>query len=385
MDDGKINKLSVRKMRVLMVTPGYYPIKGGTETIVRKLSMEVIKIGINVNIMTCNMDRKWNPKWRGKTEKIDGITVFKIPALNWFPIVHSDRVTMGVNLIPGRFTNRLKEYDIIHFHEDLSFPLFSFFSEKPKIFHLHGLHVDFYKRYFLSRLILKHVADLYICLSKLMERDLTDLGVREDRIRRLPNGVDVKIFRPLGEKKDNLVLFVGRICFQKGLHVLLKSLAYLENSIHLVIIGPPGWDSEYFKGMLEFIEKENKKGKHKITYLGAQNHASIVKWYQKASVFVLPSVTSEALGIVNLEALCCETPVVSTNVGGIPEVVCDGKNGILVQPSNAAKLAEAIQYFLDNKDVRKKFGKNGRKWVVENFSFEAMVKRLCQIYKELIR
>lgn len=60
----------VTKMRVLMVTPGFYPIKGGTETVVRNLSAELNKMGVHANVMTFNMDRKWSPKWRGKVEKL---------------------------------------------------------------------------------------------------------------------------------------------------------------------------------------------------------------------------------------------------------------------------------------------------------------------------
>jgi len=366
-----------------MVTPSYYPIKGGTETVVQNLSVDLNRMGVQVDVMTFNMDRKWNPKWRGKTEKIDGITVFKIPALNWMPIEHSPRITLGVNLIPGRFTNLLKQYDVIHFHEaDFSFPLFSFLVRKPKIFHLHGFSIDFYKRYFLSRLMFKHVADVYISISHLMVKKLVELGIPQNKIRYLPNGVDIKLFHPIKNKDNNLVLFVGRITFDKGLHVLLKSLTYLEKPIHLVIIGPSDWDVEYFHEMLKQIADENKKGPHKITYLGAQDHMNTVKWYQRAAIFVLPSF-GEAFPVVNLEALSCETPVVATDVGGIREVISEGENGILVPPNDAVRLAEAIQYLLDNKDIRIKFGREGRKWVAKNFSSKAVTEKLCRIYKEI--
>ena len=371
-------------MRVLMVTPAYYPIRGGTETVVRNLSLGLNKTGVHTDVLTFNMNRRWNPAWKGKIEKIDGLNVFKIPALNWLPIEHSPRITLGMNLIPGRFTNILKSYDIIHYHEaDLSFPLFSLFIRKPKIFHLHGFDVDFYKTYHLSRFIFKHVADLYISLYEHMKKNLVELGIPEDQIRHLPNGIDVNIFRPRGKKEDNLVLFVGRITFTKGLHILLKSLVYLKKSIHLVIIGPPDWDVEYFQEMLRRIDGENKKGPHRITYLGAQDQTNVVRWFQKAAIFVLPSF-KEAFPIVNLEALSCETPVVATNVGGISEVVRDGTNGILVPPNSAIRLAEAMQYLLDYEDIRIKFGREGRKWVVKHFSSEVSVKRLYKIYKEML-
>ena len=368
-----------------MVTPGYYPIKGGTETVVRNLSILLNKNDVHTDVMTFNMDKKWNPKWRGKVEENEEITVFKIPGLNWLPIVHSPRITLGFNLIPGRFTNLLKWYDIIHFHEaDFSFPLFSFHIRKPKILHLHGIDVDFLKRYHLSRFILKHVADLYISISKQMRKDLTDLGIPREKIAYLPNGVDVKMFCPKKEKEDNLILFVGRITSGKGLHVLLKSLRYLKESIHLVIIGPADWDLPYYQNVFNTsIKRINREGKHKITYLGALNQADIVEWYQKASVFVLPSF-SEAFPVVVLEALSCETPVVATAVGGIPEVVRNHENGILVPPNNPLKLAEAIQYLIDNKDIRIRMGRKGRKRVIRNFSLEVTAKKLCNIYQSAL-
>lgn len=371
-------------MRVLMVTPSYYPIKGGAETVVRHLSIALNKIGVKTDILTFNMNRKWNPSWQAKIEKTDGINIFKIPALNWFPMEHSDRITLGINLIPGRFRNRLKKYDIIHFHGgDLTFPLFSYTVKKLKIFQLHGFSLDFYKRYFLSRLIFKNIADLYISISRNMQRELIDLGIPKNRIRLLYNGIDAKTFHPSEKKSDNLVLFVGRITYTKGLHILLESLRYLKKKIHLVVIGPSDWDVEYFREILVRMENENKKGEHKITYLGAQEQTNIIKWYQKASVFVLPSF-GEAFAVVNLEALACGTPVIATNIGGIPEVIQHGKNGILIPPNNAIKLAEAIQYLLDNEDVRARFGREGRKFVVENLSYSVIGKKLCRIYKEML-
>jgi len=367
-----------------MVIPSFYPIKGGAEAVVRSLSIKLNEIGIHTDIMTFNMNRKWNPFWQAKIEEIDGVNVFKIPALNWFPLEHSDRITMGINLIPGRFRNHLKKYDIIHFHgKDLTFPLFSYMIKKPKIFHSHGFSVDFYKRYFLSKLIFKHIADQYISISEHMTKELVELGIPQNKISYLPNGVDVNLFCPSGKKEDNLILFVGRVTFGKGLHVLLNSLTYLKESTHLVIIGPPAWDVKYFEKTMKQIDAINKKGVHKISYLGPKDKAEIAKWYQKATVFVLPSFT-EAFPVVNLEALSCATPVVATNVGGIPEVVRNGENGILVPPNDVTKLAEALQYLLDNKKVRTKFGHEGRNWIMKHFSLDSVTEKACKIYQKTI-
>jgi len=375
----------VRSTRVLMLTPSYYPIMGGAETIIQNLAVCLNSNGIQTDIMTFHMDTLWKPKWRGKTEtSVQGFRVYRIPALNWVPFVHSNRITMGVNLIPGRFTNLLKNYDILHFHGELSFPLFSYFSGKPKIFHLHGLDFAFFQKYFLGRLILKNVADLYISLTNQMKKDLTLLGIPENKIRLLPNGIDVHFFHPGPQKEDDLILFVGRITFGKGLHVLLESLAYLKRPIRLVIIGPADWNSKYFNYVLRLIEKENKRKMHLVEYLGERNQENLVEWYQRASIFVLPPVGYEAMGVVYLEALACGTPVIATDVGGISEVVNDGENGYIVKPNDAIELANAIESLLDNGAIRKKLGQQGRKWVTENFSIEKSVHSLSRIYEDCL-
>jgi glycosyltransferase involved in cell wall biosynthesis len=371
-------------MKVLMVTPSFHPITGGTETMVRNLSKEINKLGVHVDILTFNMDRKWDPKWRKKIEKIDGITVFKVPALNWLPIVHSPRINFEINLVPGRFAYLLKDYDIIHFHEvEFSFPIFSYFVKKPKILHLHGIRLDYFKRYHLSRFILKTSADLYLSLSKKMKNELITLGIPQDKIVCFPNAVDSKIFQPKGKKSDNTLLYVGRIVQRKGLHVLLKCLNYLKNSVDLKIIGPIDCDRDYSQNILRLIEIENQKGKHKIRYLGTVDYPTLIEEYQKASIFVLPSFF-EPFGVVLLEAMACGTPVVSTHTGGTPEIVKTGENGILVPVNNPVKLAKAIDYLLENKDARIKFGKAARKTVIDNFSIEVVVKKLCTIYEKMV-
>lgn len=371
-------------MRVLMVTPVFSPIKGGTETVVQNLSIELKKTGVSVDVMTFNMNQKWDPKWRGRTDEVDGLTVFKVPALNWLPIGNSSRIKLGLNLIPGRFGNLMKKYDVIHFHEaEFSFPFFSHFIKKPKLLHLHGIKFDYFKRYHLSRLLLETSADMYLSITKQMKNELTMLGIPQNKIIHFPNSVDSKIFHPGKKKVDNTILYVARIAPTKGLHVLLKSLSYLKNSVDLEIIGPQGWDLDYYQNILKLIDTENRRGVHKIRYLQCIDQSTLIEKYQKASIFVLPSFF-EPFGVVLLEAMSCETPAVSTQVGGIPEVVRNGETGLLVPVNNPLKLAQAIDYLIENKDVRIKFGEAGRKWVTENFSLEISAKKLSDIYQKLV-
>lgn len=370
-----------------MVTPSFYPIEGGTETMVRNLSIELKNTGLDVDVLTFNMDKKWAPKWRGTTEKIDGISVFKVPGLNWLPINHSPRITSKVDVIPGRFTHIMKNYDVIHFHEsEFSFPLFSYFVKKPKILHLHGIDCKFFKQYHFSRLFLKNSANLYISLTNTMKADLISLGICKDKIKCLPNSVDTQIYKPDGERTDNTLLFVGRVVPGKGLHILLKALKHVITSVTLNIVGPMGWDDNYNQNILHMIELENKRGKHNINYLGGvdPNDSRLIDLYQHSSVFVLPSFY-EAFGVVILEAMACGTPVVSTQTGGTPEIIENQKNGLLVPVNNCIKLADAINYLLDNPDIRLKLGKMGLKTVEKNFSIKTVIKRLCNIYDDFVQ
>jgi glycosyltransferase involved in cell wall biosynthesis len=387
-----VNVIGSYLMKVLMVTPYYFPIVGGTEILIQNLAVKLNKLDVTTDILTFNFTTQQAnliPFWREKRENVDGVNIIKIPAFLLLPWrMHSDKMNFMVNFIPGKFADYLKNYDIIHFHNDadLSFPLFSLSVKKPKIMHCHLLNTTYrlYKRNFISKRILRKVADIYIAVSKLFIDFLVDLGIPETKVKLLPNGVDVNKFRPNRESRiEGLLLFVGRIEPSKGLHFLLKALNYLTKPVQLVIIGPFGKDCGYNKAIMSLITKVNEKKIHKVVYLGKQKQTETIKWYQKASIFVLPSL-SEAFPLVNLEALACETPVVASNVGGISEAVLNYKNGILVSPGNTHELAKGIQYLLDNGKIRRKFGEEGRRWIVEKFSLEILIKKLLQIYNEII-
>ncbi|MEM3697188.1 MAG: glycosyltransferase family 4 protein [Candidatus Bathyarchaeia archaeon] len=376
-------------MKVLMVTPFYYPVLGGSETQIENLSLELNAIGISTDIMTFSLNKLGNPLPFGKTEKINGLTVIKIPAVNPLPPkLHHNKINFMVNFIPGKFAHILDEYDVIHFHNetDLSFPAFSYAISKPKVFHLRCLNVTYFifKRNFVCRHMLKNIADIYIAQSAYVSRLLLDLGMPKGRIRIIPNGIDTSKFKPGNkERSENTLLYVGRIEEYKGLHILLKALECVSTPVRLSIIGPLVRDPTYYKKVFDLINKINEKTRHKVTYLGPKRPEEILEYYQTASIVVVPSL-SESFGNVVLEALACETPVIASKVGGIPEIINTGESGILVPPGDYTKLAEAIESLLNDGHVREKIGKEGRRLMVEKFSFESVVKKILDIYNELM-
>jgi len=373
-------------MKVLMVTPFYPPVIGGTESFIQSTSAKLNEIGVSTDILTFNLDDYCRPVWETRIdESSSGSRIIKIAGRN------SIRPTklVQVSMIPGLFQSYMKDYDVIHYHNetDLSLPFFSYFVKKPKILHCHCLDVSypFYRKNPVSRLVFKKVSDIHVAVSKSIESLLIDLGIDERKIRVVPNGVDTDTFRPDKRiKADNLLLFAGRLHPNKGLHVLLKALEHLKKPVELVVIGPKlSYCPDYYTELLSSVEHLNKTTNHKVSLVGVQTHEELVRWYQRATIFVCPSI-SEPFGIVNLEALSCETPVIASNVGGIPEVVKNEKNGLLVRPSAPEELTKAIQFLLDNKSLKEKFGREGRVWVEENFSSEAVAKHLLKIYEALI-
>lgn len=109
----------------------------------------------------------------------------------------------------------------------------------------------------------------------------------------------------------------------------------------------------------------------------------IIELYSNAEVFVCPSVY-EPFGIINLEAMACNTPVVASATGGIKEVVVDGETGFLVEPGNPEDLAEHIKKLLDDRGLAATFGANGRKRVEEMFSWESIAKKTYDMYEDVI-
>lgn len=389
-----------KQIKVLMIVPSYDPIVGGTETAVKNLVNGLNKNNVKVDVMTFNMDSKWNTKWQWETKQFKGFKLYRVPAINIFTVNFFDKTVNITSLlfrfsvIPNlSFRKLLKKYDILHFHDDvdLTFPLFSFFLNKPKVFQFHTLQETFnyYKKNLISKYILKRCADIFLGASKDTIKLANKLKI--DNVKILPNGVDITKFSPklqvdsynnLDTHKDKLILFVGRFERRKGIHVLLKSLDLLKDSVTLAIIGP-NRDDEYAKEVFLTINKQRNKGRHEILYLGALEHGEIIKWLHRSSVFVCPSL-SEPFGIVNIEAMACGIPVIASNTGGIKDIIRNKKDGILVPVNNPEELANAIQFLLDNEEIRNKLGINGRKKVEMEYSLDSIANKLIKIYRDLL-
>lgn len=233
-----------------------------------------------------------------------------------------------------------------------------------------------------------NAADKIIAVSNDSKKDIMKCyNVPEDKIEVIYNGIDLNQYKKTGvnvaRKKYGIdgryILFVGRISRQKGIIHLIDAVKYLPQDVKVVLCASSP-DTEEIK-----IEMEEKvKLYPNIIWIDKMvTKEEIIELYSNAEVFVCPSIY-EPFGIINLEAMACNTPVVASATGGIKEVVVDGETGFLVEPGNPEDLAEHIKKLLDDRGLAATFGANGRKRVEEMFSWESIAKKTYDMYKNVI-
>lgn len=205
----------------------------------------------------------------------------------------------------------------------------------------------------------------------------------QKNMRVIPGGVDIKQFKKvrteiitkeLGLLDKKVVLFAGKLTKYKGVEYLVKAAKKIHGEI--VISG----DGPEKKNLLKIIADENITNIHFVGHVDTTER--LVKLYSMADVFVAPSVWDEPLGLVVLEAMATETPVVVTRKGGIPLAVKDGKNGFFIRSRNSTDIAEKVNRLLDNDSLRKKMGATARKIAVERFAWPLIAEKFISIYKK---
>src|SRR5256884_2892957 len=184
-------------------------------------------------------------------------------------------------------------------------------------------------------------ADGVIAVSKAMKQDVQDLyGVPPERVRVIHNGIDPDEYRPrqapttlrdVGvDPEIPIVLFVGRITRQKGILHLVRAIRHLQSGVQVVLCaGAPDTDA-IAQEMTTLVAQAKREAAADVIWIPQMlSKEVVIALYSHAEVFVCPSVY-EPFGIINLEAMACETPVVATEVGGIPEIVVPNETGLLV-------------------------------------------------------
>jgi glycogen synthase len=252
------------------------------------------------------------------------------------------------------------------------------------------------------------MADAIIAVSKETKEDvLKHFNVDKEKVKVIYNGINLKEYivteatstlERFGiDKSKPYVLFVGRITRQKGIIHLVNAIKYIDKDTQIVLCaGAP--DTKEIGAEMEASVNEVKKTRNNVIWIAEMlDKKEVIQLYSHADVFCCPSIY-EPFGIINIEAMACETAVVASAVGGIKEVVVDGETGILVtlEQQNAAPfepidpdkfsrdLANGVNKLINNEELRNKMAKKGRKRVEDHFDWIAIAKQVEELYKSLI-
>jgi starch synthase len=251
-------------------------------------------------------------------------------------------------------------------------------------------------------------ADAVIAVSHGTRDDVLRLfDVRPERVHVIHNGIDAEFFAP-DPSRDALdrygidpqqpyVLFVGRITRQKGIVHLVRAISHLDPGFGVVLCAGQPDTPEIAREMDEGVKAARAHRPGVVWIPEMLSRSDVRQLYSHAAAFVCPSVY-EPFGIINLEAMACGRPVVASAVGGIPEVVVDGRTGLLVPvalraddpmtPVNAdafeRDLASAVNRLMADADLRERMGNAGRQRAVEEFSWETIADRTVELYRSLL-
>ena len=345
-----------------------------------------------------------------KTATIEGVT--------FVPLYSTDRIFPLDNWFFNRSIAKKAgaiEADVYEAHAVSGYRLLKTLNnrgvKKPFVHTIHGVLADEYEQakrngyltyrgrianYFMRQLAKREEetaknAKLIVTISQYsVEKIKQFYDVDAAKIRIVPNGVDPEKFKPTEDKavakrqfglgNEPCVLFVGSLIPRKGLPFLVeaaKKIVKEQRETKFLIVGEGPLKNQ----LLSKVEAANLSGNFR--FLGNIQSDMLPPVFNCADVFVLPSI-QEGQGIVLLEAQASGKPVVAFDIGGVNEAVRRGETGLLVPRGSIDELADAIMQLLSENALRDKMGANGRKFVVENLTWDICAQKMLDVYHEAL-
>jgi alpha-maltose-1-phosphate synthase len=379
-------------MKALLVTREYPPhIYGGAGVVVDQLSRALARrMGVEVRCFGPRDPRPDGIAVHGYTpwERVGGKDVRFAPALE----------TLSIGLAMARDP---VDANVVHAHTwyaDMGALWISQLYRIPLVVTLHSMEPlrpwkadQLGSGYLVSSWIEKtavEAAHRVIAVSNKMREDiLTHFDADPARVVVIHNGIDPELFRRTSARdaldrlgvKTPYVLFVGRITDQKGIFHLLEAARRLPAGVQVVLCASAPDTPEIEERLRRAVA-----GMPSVRWINEMVPVDVVtQLYSHAAVFACPSVY-EPFGLINLEAMACETAVVASGVGGILEVVEDGRTGLLVPPAQPAALADALNRVLAEPGLAREMGRAGRRRVEGQFSWTSIAERTEQVYADAV-
>lgn len=386
-------------MKIAMVNAFFHPYQGGTEKCVLELSKRLAK-DHEVHVITTQL-----PDTKRK-ETYKGINIHRFPSKVLRdlpdPLPPPYPITPSLTL---QMKNKIKEIDpdIIHTHNRFFVKwnapqLFRFLFRKPVFMTLHNARTvginretDFLGQIYdetLGKIIMKK-SDRLIANSKDTLDKTAPSNMSEHKKEVIYNGIDTSKYSPSHEHDikeelslDKYTLTVSRLVKQKGLDYMVEALPDIVKEMETdssnykhVVIGQ-GPEKEALKEQAEELGMEEN-----LHFTGFVPEEKMTDYYTQADAFILPSLY-EPFGIVLVEAMACETPVIATRAGGIPEVMED--TGMLIDKKSPEEITEKTLEVIENPDKAEEIGKEGRERAKEKFEWDKIAEETEKSYKRFL-
>jgi glycosyltransferase involved in cell wall biosynthesis len=384
-------------MKIVMLSPYFYPHTGGTEKYVRDLSTAMIKEGHEVTVITNNLPKAKNAPAHETLP--EGIKVIRLDAVDLFSYLPTSFGQFNLKMLEG--------YDIVHCHV----PAFSFLRsvagkiKQPLIVTYHcdvtisekyfGVPVpgwavpifeginNMYARTLLAKAdVVYNTTNTYAETSPVMKHiphKVFPIGIFSKSI----DDIQKKLSLTPDKKDPKQILFLGRLAGNKGCDYLVKAMPRVLEKFpdtKLVICG----DGEEKAHILDLVTQFNI-GKS-ITFLGTATFDKLVELYYTSIAYIFPSINRlEAFGIVQLEAMANYTAVVASDIPGPNAVMEVGRSGLLVPKQEPEALAQAIIQILADPEKAKAMGKRGRELVETKYNWKTIVAQIVTaVYTEAL-
>jgi glycosyltransferase involved in cell wall biosynthesis len=364
-------------VRVLQLGKFYDPVTGGMETVLKAIC-ENLCDRVDFQVLVANTSFRTEREVR-KFPIVRAASLGRLFSMSIAPTYSSWAKKLDADLIHVHIPNPLAELSALRV--DRSIPILAHF------------HSDIVRQKSLLKVYRPLLEAFYrrakcIILPSPRHADVSPfVSAHRDKCRVVPFGIDLVRFDldPEQEKKARqlrdgppAVLCVGRLVTYKGIEFLIRAIQNLNARLWIVGSGP--LESE----LRELIQKCNIQDR--VTLLGEVTPLDLASYYHACEVFALPSVTNaEMFGIVQLEAMACRKPVVSSNLPtGVSWVNQHGVTGLLVAPASTEELTKAISTLLENRRLREEMGQAGRARVEKEFTSQKMASDLLQVYGDLL-
>ncbi len=257
-------------------------------------------------------------------------------------------------------------------------------SHGSDIYALRGVFLERIKRWIMDK------SQALTVVSHAMKNKVVEMGVTPDKVKVISMGVDLKnLFTPDHQLTRSMreLLFVGRLVPGKGIEVLFKAMPIVidkKPDIRLLLAG-----AGPLEGELRTWTKENQISDH-VNFLGMVKQSLLPDLYRRAALAVFPfemtkSGGQEGFGLVVVEAMGCECPVVAGDLPAVHDSITHEESGLIFPPGNVQALAESIMRLLDDSDLRFRLADEGRKRVVGKFDWEIIADKYCKLYDKLIK